>query len=50
MAQSGGVDAVENAGSLLDQHIHDDQNFYDLSGLLRVATHRKLVWYYTHVL
>ena len=35
----GGAEAVESAGRLVDKHINADQSFYDLSGLLRVATH-----------
>ena len=34
-------DIMETAGRLVDRHVNADQSFYDLSGLLRVATHSK---------
>lgn len=39
--QSAG-EVMESAGRLVDKHINADQRFYDLSGLLRIATHSKL--------
>ena len=34
-------DMMESAGRLVDKHVSADQSFYELSGLLRVATHSK---------
>lgn len=40
---AGGGEVMESAGRLVDRHITADQSFYDLSGLLRVATHSESI-------
>ena len=46
-------DAIEDAGNLVNKYLKLDHTFYELSGLLRVATHSKWVcpfdWIY-HVI
>lgn len=43
-SDGGGVsrEGLESAGRLLDQHSQEDRNYVELSGRLRIATHRKL--------
>ena len=42
-SDGGGVsrEGVESAGRLLDQHSKEDLNYVELSGKLRIATHRE---------
>ena len=36
-------ESLESAGRLIDQHLKADQSYVELSGQLRIATHRKRV-------
>ena len=42
-SDGGGVsrEGLESAGRLLDQHAQEDRSYVELSGRLRIATHRK---------
>ena len=35
-------EGLEGAGRLVDQHLKADQTYVELSGQLRIATHRKI--------
>ena len=35
------VEGLESAGRLVDQHLKADNSYMELSGQLRIATHRK---------
>lgn len=38
-------EGLEGAGRLVDQHLKTDQTYVELSGQLRIATHRKIPWH-----
>ena len=42
-AQGGGVggESLEAAGRLVEKHLLEDNSFMELSGQLRIATHRE---------
>lgn len=42
-AQAGaaGVESLESASRLVEKHLNEDDSFMELSGQLRIATHRK---------